>query len=93
MRINAALANELELRQTLKQRRADLRALAKQHQDLGVLQTFGQRIDVLHMVVPDRDIVARQFGKAGQRAQRVEIIVENGDFHELAPPSVPLLRL
>jgi hypothetical protein len=82
MRIDAALANEPQLGQPFKERRANLRALAKQHQDFGVLQTFGERVDVLHMIVPDRDVVTGQFGKTGQRAQRVEIIVEDRDFHQ-----------
>ena len=43
VRIDAALADELELRQALEQRRADRRALADQHQRLGVLQPLGER--------------------------------------------------
>ena len=81
MRIDAALADELQLGQPLKQRRADLRPLAEQHQDFGILQALGQSIRVLHMIGPHRDIVAVELPETRQRAQRVEIIVEDGDFH------------
>ena len=71
MRIDAALADELELGQALEQGRADLRALAEQHQRFGVAQSPGQRVGVLHVIVPDRDVVAVELAKARQRAQRV----------------------
>src|SRR6185312_5849242 len=80
--IDAALADQLELRQPLDERRADLRALADQHQRLGIAQPFGEGLDVLNVIVPDRHVVTRQRGEAIERAHRVVIVVENGDFHE-----------
>ena len=77
MRIDAALADQLELGQPLQQRRADLRALADQDQRLGVLQAVGQRIDVLDVVVPDRDVMAVELAEARKRPHRVVIVVEN----------------
>ena len=47
VRIDAALADEPEIGQALEQRRADLGALADQHQHLGVAQALGERVDVL----------------------------------------------
>ena len=64
VRIDAALADQPELRQPLEQRRADLRALADQHQRLGVLQALGERVDVLDVVVPDRDVVAVELARS-----------------------------
>ena len=43
VRIDAALADQPQLRQLLQQRRADLRALADEHQRLGVAQPLGER--------------------------------------------------
>ena len=83
VRIDAALADQAEIRQAFEQRRADLRALAEQHQRLGGLQPGGEAIDVLLMVVPHRHLVAAELREAGQGAQRVEIVVEDGDFHAL----------
>src|SRR5580692_5529655 len=87
MRIDAALADQPQLGQLLKERRADLRPLAEQHQDLGILQALGKDIRVLHMVGPHRDVMAIEFPETLQRAQRVEIIVENGDFHGMKTTS------
>ena len=81
MRIDAALADQLQLRQLLQQRRADLGALADQHQRLGILQPFRQRVGVLDVIVEDGDVVALELGEARQRPQRVEVIVEDGDLH------------
>ena len=64
VRIDAALADQPELGQALEQRRADLRALADQHQRLGVLQPLGQHVDVLDVVVPDRDVVAGELARS-----------------------------
>ena len=87
VRVDAALADQLELGQPLEQRRADLGALADQDQDFGVLKALGERVDVLDMVVPDRDLVAVQLLEARQRANGVVIVVENGDFHSGLPPA------
>ena len=64
---------------------ADLRALADQHQRLGIPQAFRQRIDILDVIVPDGDVVSGQLAEAIEGAQRVEIIVEDRDLHD-APP-------
>ena len=90
VRIDAALADQLELGQLGEQRRADAGALADQDQRLGVLQPLGQRVGVLEMVVPDRDVVAVELLEAGQRPHGVVIIVKNGDFHSTGPHRNPL---
>src|SRR6478609_5293252 len=82
MRKDAALTDQLQLRQALQQGRADLRALADQDQRLGMLQPLGELVDVLDMVVPDRDVMAFQFHEAIEGAYRVEIIVEDGNLHD-----------
>src|SRR6185437_15224402 len=89
MRIDAALADEAEIGQALEQGRADLRPLADQHQRLGIAQAPRQRFNVLDVIVPDGDVVPVELGEAGQRAQRVEIVVEYGDPHAPAPPNTP----
>jgi hypothetical protein len=83
MRIDATLADQPELPQPLEERRANLRALADQHQDFGIGKPLRERIDILHMIVPDRDVVALELGKARQRSHRVVVVVEDGDFHGL----------
>ena len=89
----AALADEPQLGQALEQGRADLRALAVQHENLGVAQPLAQRVDILDMVGPQRDIVSGELGEARQRADRIEIIVENGDLHgALLRPTEPRVR-
>ena len=63
MRIDAALADELEIGQAFEQRRADFGALADQHQRFGARKPLGQRVEVLDVIVPDRDVVAASFLK------------------------------
>jgi hypothetical protein len=81
MRIDAALADQAQFRQPLQQGLADLRALADQHQDLGLGQAPGQPVDILQVVVPDRDLVPGELGKTPEGTQRVEIVVEDADLH------------
>src|SRR5262249_60117277 len=78
--IDAALTDEAQLAQSMKERRADLGPLAYQHQRFGVPQPAGQHIDVLDMVVPDLDHVARQLLEAVERAKSVMVVVENRDL-------------
>ena len=82
MREHAALADELELGQPVEQRRADLRALAYQHQRFGILQPLAQSVHVLYVIIPDLDVVACQFAETAKRAQSVVIVVEYRDLHE-----------
>jgi hypothetical protein len=79
VRIDAALADQPELREALEERRADLGALADQHERLRIHQTLGERIDVLDVVVPDRDVVPLQLAEARERAEGVVVVVENRD--------------
>ena len=43
--------------------RADLGALTNEHERFGLLQSPGELIDVLDMIVPDLDVVPRQLAK------------------------------
>ena len=81
VRVDAALADEPQLRQALEERRADLGPLADQDQHLGVAQALGERVDVLDVVVPDGDVEGRELAEAGERAERVEVVVEDRDLH------------
>src|SRR3954451_1740761 len=86
MRIDAALADQFQFRQSLQQGLANLRSLADQHQRFGIAQAFRQRIDVLDVIVPDRDVEPGELAEAVEGAHRVEIIVEDRDFHDALPP-------
>src|SRR5438876_9211258 len=83
MGIDAALADQSQLWQSVEQWRADLRALADQDERLGGAQPTGERVHVLNVVVPDRDLVPAQLLEAAQRADRIEVVVEDGDLHGL----------
>ena len=80
MRVDAALADEPELVQPMQQRRADLGPLAYQHQRFRIPQSFGQRIDILDMIVPDFDFVTCHLFEAVESAKRIVIVVQNGDL-------------
>jgi hypothetical protein len=85
MRIDAALADQPQIWQKLKQRLPDLRPLADEDQNLGFAQPVRQLVDVLGVIIPDRNVMAVELGETRQRAYRVEVIVENRDFHECHP--------
>jgi hypothetical protein len=84
MGIDAALADEAELVQALEQRRPDRGALADENQRFRIPQTVRQCVDVLHVIIPDGDVVPRELLEAIKGAKRIEIVVENGDVHESA---------
>src|SRR6266496_5298315 len=79
--IDAALADEPQLIEALEQWSSNLRPLADQDQDFGVSQPFRERVEVLDAVVPDGDFVACELLETGKRAQRIVIVVEDGDSH------------
>src|SRR5688572_32524941 len=81
MRVDARLADELQPGQPLDEGRADRGALPDQYQRFGVLQPLRERVDVLGVVVPDRDVVAGELGKALQRAHGILVVVEYRYFH------------
>src|SRR5213078_4889807 len=56
-------------------------ALPDQDQNLRVAQPLRKRIHVLHVVVPDRDVMACELAEAAERAHRVVIVVQYADFH------------
>src|SRR5688500_8654439 len=85
VRPGAALADEPQARQALDERLADRRALADQHQRLGVLQPPGLHVAVPGVIVPDRRLVAVALAVALERAHRVLVVVEDGDVQGSIP--------
>ena len=81
VRVDAALADQPELRQSAEEWRADLGALANEHERFGLAQSLRERVDILDVIVPDLDVVPRQRREAVERAQRVVVVVEDGDLH------------
>ena len=81
MGIHAALTDQPKLRQAPQQRTQDLGPLPDQHQHFRIPQPLGQDIVVLDMVVPDRDVMPVQHREARQRADGVEGVVKDRDFH------------
>src|SRR5262249_10521808 len=67
--------------QPLEERRPDFSPLANQHERLGVLQAISQSVGVLDVVGEDLDIMPVQLCERWQRAQRVEVVVEDRDLH------------
>src|SRR5205823_1172141 len=81
VRIDAALADQPEPNQPFKQDGAYLRALAYEHQAFSILQAPCHGLGFLQVVVPDRNLMVLELLEAGERAQRVEIIVQDGYLH------------
>src|SRR6266446_821968 len=87
MRIDAALADELQPGQAFQERRPDRCAFANQHQRLGVGEAARECIDILDVVVPDGNVMAIELAEARQRAYGVMVVVQDGDFHEMPSSS------
>ncbi len=83
MRIDAALADELQPGQAFQQRRPDRGALADQHQRFGVGEASRECVNILDMIVPDHDVMAIELAEARQRAYRVVVIIQDGDSHDI----------
>src|SRR5947199_10776775 len=82
MRIDTALADQLQFRQSLQQGFTNLGSLADQHQRFGIAEALRQRVDILDVIVPDRDVMAGELAETAEGAHGVEIIVENGNLHD-----------
>jgi hypothetical protein len=80
--IDAALADQSQVRESLKKRLPDLRSLADQHEGLRVAEAIGEGIHVLDMVAEHGHLVSGELLKALQRRKRVEIVVENRNLHQ-----------
>ena len=85
VRKGAALADQPQSGQPFEQVVGDAGAFADQDEDLGVGQAVGEDVAVVGVVAPDRDVVPGEGGEARQRAQRVEVVVEDGDLHGRPP--------
>ena len=81
VRVYAALTDEFEFVEAFQKRSPDRCPFPNQHQDFGVAQPLSQSVRFLHMIVPDFHFMTRQFLETGQRAQRIEVVVKNRDFH------------
>ena len=86
MRVDAALADEPQRVEAIEQGLTDVRTLANQHERLRVFEAPGQRIDVLRVIVPDRDLVAVQLAKARESTKGVEVVIQNRNLHRTCLP-------
>lgn len=83
MGIDASLADQAQFRQPTYEAGPQWCALTHQNECFDVADPFSQFILVARPLVPHGDVVAGQLSEAGQRAQRVEIVVENVHTHRL----------
>jgi hypothetical protein len=81
MRIDAALADQFEPGEPFEQGSINFRALADKHKALSRLQTRRERVGILHVIVPDCDLMAVQYVETGESTQRVEVVVKNCNLH------------
>ena len=82
VRVDAALADQAQPRQPLEQRGVDARPFPDEHERLEVPPAARPAAStVLQMIGEHRDLVAGELIEAGQRPDRVQIVVEDGDLH------------
>ena len=92
MGVDATLAYQLQFGQTLNQRRLYLRALADEHKNLCFTKTFCKGVILLNVVGPYCDVMAFEFLKAFERADGIEIVVQDRDVHSQASPGLGIVR-
>ena len=66
-------------------RAAWISCVRNEDQAFGIFQARRERVGVLHVVVPDRNLVTLELLEARKRTQRIEIIVKDCNLH--APSS------
>ncbi len=81
-RAAAGLADQLEPGQPRQQGRGDRRALANQHQRIGLLEALDQRVLIGNGVVVNRHLVACQLGEGIQVAHTILVIIGNDNVHQ-----------
>jgi len=86
---HADLGDHAQAVEAIEQRASDRGPLAQQHEHLGIFQTCGQRVHVLGVILPDRDVLTRHLLEGVERADRVLVIVEDRNLHGLALPGAP----
>ena len=64
VRVDAALADQLELWQSLEEGGGDFGAFADQHQGFGVGEALGEDVNVVGVVCPDLYLVAGELAEA-----------------------------
>ena len=79
--IDAALADQPQGREPLDQRGTDGRALADQDERVERREPLRQRVDRLDVIGEHGHVMCRECGEARQRAERVEVVVEDRDVH------------
>ena len=85
VRIHATLTDQPQRAEPFEQWLADLRSLANQYQHLGIRETSGKCVEVLRVIVPHRYRVTVQLAEARERAERIEVVVQNRDLHGRGP--------
>src|SRR5713226_5003363 len=88
VRINTALADELQFRQTLEKGSADFGSLPDQHQRFRVLEPFGECVDLLDVISPDLHLMTSKLSEAFERPKRVVVIVQDRNLHEVRSTSL-----
>jgi hypothetical protein len=68
VRIDAALAYQSQPREAFQQRRGNRRSFANQDQRFSLVKSIGEEIEIINLIVPDRDVVAIELAKALERA-------------------------
>ena len=73
--IDAALADQAELRQTFQKRSLNLGSFPEKHEHFGVMEPLRQNIYSRGVILPDRDLMAFQFLETLQGSERVMVVV------------------
>jgi hypothetical protein len=81
VRIRPEMTDEPQFSEPLEQCSADRSTLANKHQHFGIPQPGRQNVRVFGVVIPNRDVVMRDFVETLERPNGVAIVIENRNIH------------
>ena len=88
MRVDAALADEFQLRKSVQKILGDRCPFPEQNKALGLCHPISKAGRVGFVIGPDRDVMPGKLFETGQATQRVEPVVKNVNLHRLSIPDI-----
>jgi hypothetical protein len=83
--IDAPLTDQAQSGQAFEQWSLNPGAPSEQHERFGFTEPIRQGIQVLNVVVPDRDFMAVQLLEALQGPERIVMVIQDRDLHCCSP--------
>lgn len=81
VRIDASLADQLEIRQLFDKFAVNFGTFPDENENFGISQSLRKPVVVLEVIIPDRHLMGLQLGETVEFSNGVEVVIENSDIH------------